>query len=307
MFYVFLLKILMKSYTVTASLTDDNTFARFEISPSLNLAEVKKYDTIDEAKEAPLVQQMFYLPFVKSVILKKDALEIQRYDILKWEDVLSDVSTEIENYLNSDKAIVTETQPTKKNPITIYAESTPNPSVMKFVANKKLVDTIFEFKNIDDASSSPLAQKLFHLPFVKEVFMDANYISITKFDISKWDDIVLEIREFLRSFLEEENEIISVDEVSPNLMENTPPKEPLNEISQQIVGIIDDYIKPAVAADGGNILFDSYNTEDKSVSVILQGACSGCPSSTFTLKNGIENMLKEMLPGKISTVNAING
>ncbi len=82
---------------------------------------------------------------------------------------------------------------------------------------------------------------------------------------------------------------------------------PLDDISQQIVGIIEEYIKPAVAADGGNILFDSYNTEDKSVHVILQGACSGCPSSTFTLKSGIENMLKEMLPGKVSTVNAING
>jgi len=81
----------------------------------------------------------------------------------------------------------------------------------------------------------------------------------------------------------------------------------LDEISQQIVGIIEDYIKPAVAADGGNILFDSYNAENKNVQVVLQGACSGCPSSTFTLKNGIENMLKEMLPGKVSNVTAING
>jgi Fe-S cluster biogenesis protein NfuA len=138
--------------------------------------------------------------------------------------------------------------------------------------------------------------------------MDTNYISITKFEVAEWDQIVLEIREFLRTFLEEGNEVIVPQKVEVIAETATSVEsEPLDEISQQIVGIIEDYIKPAVAADGGNILFDSYNSDDKSVKVVLQGACSGCPSSTFTLKNGIENMLKEMLPGKISTVNAING
>jgi Fe-S cluster biogenesis protein NfuA len=137
--------------------------------------------------------------------------------------------------------------------------------------------------------------------------MDANYISITKFDVSEWDEIVLEIREFLRSYLEEGNEIMMAVQEEAVDKNSESSSEPLDEISQQIVGIIEEYIKPAVASDGGNILFDSYKTDDKSVQVILQGACSGCPSSTFTLKSGIENMLKEMLPGKVSTVNAING
>ena len=79
------------------------------------------------------------------------------------------------------------------------------------------------------------------------------------------------------------------------------------DFGKKIISIIEEYVKPAVASDGGNILFESYKKEDKSVNVILQGACSGCPSSTFTLKNGIENMLKEMLPGKILKVNAVNG
>jgi Fe-S cluster biogenesis protein NfuA len=226
---------------------------------------------------------------------------------LEWKDVLEDVSLEIENYLNKGGVVMNETQTLKKVPITIYAESTPNPGVMKFVANKKLVEQIFEYKTIDETAHAPLAQKLFHFPFVKEVFMDTNYISITKFDVAEWDEIVLEIREFLRSYLEEGNEIKTavIEEVKTESPEEAAV--PLDDISQQIVGIIEEYIKPAVAADGGNILFDSYNTEDKSVHVILQGACSGCPSSTFTLKSGIENMLKEMLPGKVSTVNAING
>ena len=297
----------MTTYSVTASQTKEETIALFKTSPALEVAQTSKYNNIDEAKEAPLVQQMFYLPFVKSVLLSKEGLEIERFNILEWNDVLQDVSLEIENYLNKGGVIINETEPLKKVPISIYAESTPNPGVMKFVANKKLVEQIFEYKTIDETTYAPLAQKLFHFPFVKEVFMDTNYISITKFDVSEWDEIVLEIREFLRSYLEEGNEImIPVQEEA--VEENSESSsEPLDEISRQIVGIIEEYIKPAVAADGGNILFDSYNTDDKSVQVILQGACSGCPSSTFTLKSGIENMLKEMLPGKVSTVNAING
>jgi len=297
----------MTTYSVIASQTKEKTIALFKTSPALEVTQASKYNNIDESKEAPLVQQMFYLPFVKSVLLSKEGLEIERFNILEWNDVLQDVSLEIENYLNKGGVIINETEPLKKVPISIYAESTPNPGVMKFVANKKLVEQIFEYKTIDETTYAPLAQKLFHFPFVKEVFMDTNYISITKFDVSEWDEIVLEIREFLRSYLEEGNEImIPVQEEA--VEENSESSsEPLDEISRQIVGIIEEYIKPAVAADGGNILFDSYNTDDKSVQVILQGACSGCPSSTFTLKSGIENMLKEMLPGKVSTVNAING
>ena len=306
-FVYFCKKFAMTTYTVTPSQTQDQTIARFELSPALEIVQASKYNNIDEAKDAPLVQQMFYLPFVKSVVLKKEALEIERFNILEWKDVLEDVSLEIENYLNKGGVVMNETQTLKKVPITIYAESTPNPGVMKFVANKKLVEQIFEYKTIDETAHAPLAQKLFHFPFVKEVFMDTNYISITKFDVAEWDEIVLEIREFLRSYLEEGNEIMTavIEEVKTESPEEAAV--PLDDISQQIVGIIEEYIKPAVAADGGNILFDSYNTEDKSVHVILQGACSGCPSSTFTLKSGIENMLKEMLPGKVSTVNAING
>ena len=300
-------KYIMTTYSVIASQTKEKTIALFKTSPALEVAQTSKYNNIDEAKEAPLVQQMFYLPFVKSVLLSKEGLEIERFNILEWNDVLQDVSLEIENYLNKGGVIINETEPLKKVPITIYAESTPNPGVMKFVANKKLVEGIFEYKTIDETTHAPLAQKLFHFPFVKEVFMDANYISITKFDVSEWDEIVLEIREFLRSYLEEENEIMMPVQEEAVDKNSESSSEPLDEISQQIVGIIEEYIKPAVAADGGNILFDSYNTDDKSVQVILQGACSGCPSSTFTLKSGIENMLKEMLPGKVSTVNAING
>ena len=172
--------------------------------------------------------------------------------------------------------------------------------------SKNIKDALRYTMIIDDAKYSPLAKKLFHFPFVKEIFISSNYVSITKYDISIWEEIVMELREFIRSFIEEGNVIIENSIVKKKNQKLSSSKN-LNSFEEKIVSILEEYIKPAVASDGGNIEFDSYNSKEKSVQVILQGACSGCPSSTFTLKNGIENMLKEMLPGKVESVIAING
>ena len=203
-----------------------------------------------------------------------------------------------------------ETTNTDKLAISIYTEMTPNPETLKFVANKKLVTQSFEFTSIDDAKPSPLATELFHLPFVKGVFIDENYISITKYDVAEWNDITMELREFIKTYLES-NKLVIADDVAAannsNKHNSDVEFEALDDTSKEIVNILDEYIKPAVASDGGNIIFDSYDPNTKLVKVILQGACSGCPSSTFTLKNGIENMLKQMLHDKVEMVEAING
>jgi Fe-S cluster biogenesis protein NfuA len=158
-----------------------------------------------------------------------------------------------------------------------------------------------------------LAQKLFHFPFVKEVYMDENFISVQKYDMAEWDDITMELREFIRSYLEKNAEIvksIKSKNVQPNenisTQTNTTTKN-LQGISKQISEILEEYVKPAVASDGGNIVFQSYDEDTQAVHVILQGACSGCPSSTMTLKNGIETLLKDMLPQQVNEVVAING
>jgi len=205
---------------------------------------------------------------------------------------------------------VEESETTKKVPVTIYAESTPNPAVIKFVANKKIVTSLFEFTSIEEAKISPLATALFHFPFVKSVFIDENYISITKYDIAEWQDITMELREFIREYIENGKDIITSG-AAQNLNKTESAKEAqfesLDDTSKEIVNILEEYVKPAVASDGGNIEFISYDPDSKKVSVMLQGACSGCPSSTFTLKSGIENMLKEMLNGRVESVEAING
>jgi len=295
----------VKVYQIKASAEKGELKAKFVLNQNTGTKEIIHFKNIDDAKGAPLIQQLFYLPFVKSVSLHEDYLEVERFDILEWEDVIEEVRVQLENYLN-DGGVILEEVNNDKIPVSIYAESTPNPSVMKFVANKKLVSESIEFKNIDEAKNSPFAQKLFHFAYVKEVFMSENYVSITKFDINSWEEVVMEIREFIRAFIEKGNTIIERYPSANNNKEfaSHSKNDPLEH---QIVSILDEYIKPAVASDGGNIQFDSYDPIKKSVQVILQGACSGCPSSTLTLKNGIENMLKEMIPGKIENVVAING
>ena len=264
------------------------------------------FNTIDEAKNFPLVQQIFYLPFVKKVVLNKKSIYIEKLNILKWEEVQDELCKQLSEFLNNGGK-VSNIENKTKTPITVYAESTPNPNVMKFVLNKQLFKEVHEFKNVDDTKNAPIAQSLFSFPFVKEVFLDFNFISITLNSKYDWNENVMEIREFIRSYIQDGNNII--DE---NSIKNIPSKlnlniEKLDDISKQIIEIIEKHVKPAVASDGGNIVFESYEKDTKNVNVILQGACSGCPSSTVTLKNGIENILKQMLPGMIHEVNAING
>ncbi|HKJ48039.1 MAG TPA: NifU family protein [Christiangramia sp.] len=305
----------MKEFNINIVPTTTASIVKFEADKFLTRHESFEFKNIDEASKSPLAQQLFYLPFVKTVYIAQNFIAIEKYDIVEWADVQEEVSAQIETYLNKGGEVIKETTTKSgKVPVTVYAESTPNPAVMKFVANKKLVLQASEFKNIDDAKHAPIVQKLFHFPFVKEVFIDENYVSIQKYDIANWEEITMELREFIRNYLEEGNEVLTKESAesanaSPAEVEEkqNAAYENLDDTSQQIVAILDEYIKPAVASDGGNILFDSYNEENKTVKVILQGACSGCPSSTMTLKSGIETMLRDMLRGKVEYVEAVNG
>ncbi|MDG1052729.1 MAG: NifU N-terminal domain-containing protein [Flavobacteriaceae bacterium] len=261
---------------------------------------------IEDAKNFPLIQQIFYLPFVKKVVLNKRSVYIEKLNILEWNDVKNELCKQIQDFLN-EGGLVSQVESNKVSPTTVYAESTPNPNVMKFVVNKKIVKGVYEFKNVDETSNAPIVKSLFTFPFVKEVFLDFNFISITQNSTSNWDENVMEVREFIRSYIEDNNILIYEDLINTNSSIVELDIENIDDISKEIIEIIEKHVKPAVASDGGNIVFQSYDQETKNVNVILQGACSGCPSSTITLKSGIENMLKEMLPGMISEVNAING
>ena len=303
----------MNAQQITIQPTNNQNILKFVSNQILINGGSYEFNNIDEAKNSPLAQQLFYLPFVKKIFITANFIAIQRFDIVEWIDVQEEVKEQIEAYFTAGGIAIKENlESRKKAAIEVYAEATPNPATMKFGTNKSLTTTDVEYKNIEEASkSSPLAKALFGFQFVKEVFISENYISITKFDIVEWNDVYAEIRNFISSYLQENKTIIkdlpksiektnksSTKEFDTGELEGTPAK---------IIAILDEYIRPAVASDGGNIAFKSYDEDSKIVSVILQGACSGCPSSTITLKNGIETMLQEMLPNEISQVVAING
>lgn len=290
--------------------TSNDTILKFEADRFLTNHNSFEFNNIDDAKHSPLAQQLFYLPFVKKIYIASNFIAIERYNIVEWKDVQDEVAMQIEDYLSKDGVVVSEEAIKPKAAVTIYAESTPNPEVLKFVCNKVLVPSMYEFTSIEEAKPSPLATALFQFPFVKNIFMEKNFISISKFDIIEWSDITLQLREFIKSYVEEGKTILSDDALQKlNKTEEAIEQkfEALDDVSKHIINILEEYIKPAVESDGGNIEFKSYDATTKKVEVLLQGACSGCPSSTFTLKNGIENMLKDMLNDNSITVNAING
>lgn len=307
----------MSTFTINIQATNKPGIIKFETNKFLTRHENYEFNNIDEAAKSPLAQQLFYLPFVKTVYIAQNFIAIEKYDIVDWDDVQEEVAAQIEEFLNKGGIVIKNDADKPKNvPVTVYAESTPNPGVMKFVANKKLVLKTAEFKNIDEAKDAPLAQQLFHFPFVKAVFIDSNYVSIHKYDVAEWEEITLELREFITNYLQDGKEVLKAEASIPQQTEaSSHPANPevsqeikdLDDTSKQVIAILDEYIKPAVASDGGNILFDSYNADSKTVKVILQGACSGCPSSTMTLKSGIETMLRDMLRGKVDYVEAVNG
>lgn len=291
--------------------TQNPTIIKFEFPDFIVTQGNYEYKNIDDAKNSPLAQQLFHLPFVKTIYISGKFIAIERYSIVEWSDVQEAVAEQIQDYVNNGGEIITVQAPTLgKKAISVYGEMTPNPSALKFVVNVMLTKTSADFKNIDQTAASPLAKALFNFPSVKEIYIHENYVSITKYDVYEWSDITLELRTFIKEFLEnggkavDEDLIVSAPEQQKQQITNF---DALDVTSQEIINILEEYVKPAVAADGGNILFQSYDPIEKRVKVVMQGACNGCPSSTFTLKSGIENMLKDMLKDDDIKVEAVAG
>lgn len=183
--------------------------------------------------------------------------------------------------------------------ISIYLESNPNPNSLKFVVNEVLIPEgmSFDFPDPDAAKDAPLAQELFMYPFVDRVFYMSNFITVTKKEGVEWLEIQSTLRDHIQKFLESGKLILEV--TSPV----SAPAEEETETIKKIKGILDEYIRPAVEQDGGAITYHSF--QEGVVKVILQGSCSGCPSSTVTLKAGIENLFKRMMPNEVQGVEAI--
>ena len=191
--------------------------------------------------------------------------------------------------------------PAIKTPVMLYTEQTPNPESLKFVTNRMLYKGTADFRERELAVQwSPPATALFDQPYVKGVYICNNFVTVTKEFNYGWEDIMLKLKDFIKKYVEEGGEIISegfaeeMEKIEAEQRANYQYSDDDTEIVQRIRDLIDTYVKPAVEMDGGNIEFKSFH--QGIVTVILQGSCSGCPSSTVTLKSGIEGMLKRMIP-----------
>ena len=178
--------------------------------------------------------------------------------------------------------------------VSIYTEMTPNPETMKFVANKLLYPgKSIDFQDETNAAPSPLAVELFAFPFIKSVFIASNFVTLTKTPDTQWEEVIPNIREFLKQYLEEGKAVINEDQIVAKADNNTVNADD-TDVVKRIKELLENYVKPAVEMDGGAISYKGYN--DGVVKLILQGSCSGCPSSMITLKAGIEGMMKRMIP-----------
>jgi len=183
----------------------------------------------------------------------------------------------------------------KKLVVSIYTEMTPNPETIKFVANKLLYPgKSVDYSDQSEAGSSPLAQELFTFPYVKGVFIASNFVTITKVPTAEWVEIIPTIRMFLKEYLEAEKMIVDESQLKETQKEFNTISADDDDVVKRIKEMLENYVKPAVEMDGGAISFKDYN--DGIVKLILQGSCSGCPSSMITLKSGIEGMMKRMIP-----------
>lgn len=201
-----------------------------------------------------------------------------------------------------------------KEIITVYAESTPNPNTMKFVASTPFITSglTVEYFEESEAENSPLSQRLFSFPFVKSLFLASNFVTVTRNDLVEWDDVVLELREYIQNYLQTGHEVFTKPPTATQHQRTNEEgaqefikmmSEPQDEVEESIINLLEEYVRPAVEGDGGAIHFKSFNKESGELTVKLSGACSGCPSSTATLKGGIQNLFNRMMP-EVKTVNA---
>jgi len=230
----------MANYSIDIEPTTNASIIKFTCN-TIAVRGSYEFNTIDEAKPSPLAQQLFYLPFVKKVFITANFIAIERYDIVTWKDVQNEVKEQIEQYLNNGGKLITQDITPKTLAIEVYAESTPNPSVMKFACNTLLSKTPLEYKNIEDAKHAPLASALFKFPFVKEVFISKNYVAVTTFKNVDWNEIIVPLRSFIREFLASGKEAILNEELLENLEKKE--KKPteitnLDPFSKQIIAII---------------------------------------------------------------------
>lgn len=262
-------------------------------------------DRNSDISEIPLAQELFKYPFVERVFVTANFIAVAKQDGVDWENVVEPLQGIIAKELDANPRIYLQKQ---KEEYMIYAEMTPNPMVMKFVSSKTLMDGFIEVKSQEDAAEVPLAKAIFEeFDFAKEIFISDNFVAVTKNVSVEWHEVMVTVRAFVSDYLQNGG---AISNVTPQKHESPAAgimNREYNADEQKISDILNEYVAPAVEGDGGKISLMEYDADTKTAKMLLQGACSGCPSSTATLKGGIENILKQFLPELVENVEAVNG
>lgn len=263
-----------------------------------------EYSSVLEAEKSPIAVRLLQFPFIEKVYISGKFIALQKTESTDWELVVDELKNLMNDAYENNEILKSDS---KKLPFSLYAEVTPNPNSMKFVANKLLVEGMYEIKRNEDSTEAPIAKDLFQqFPFIQEIFISDNYLSVTKDSSTEWQEQSIPVKDHLLQYLQKGGLVVT-DQFKPNVETASTVEKKRTPIEEKIASILEEYIKPAVASDGGNIELVEFDESTKTAVMLLQGACSGCPSSTVTLKNGIETMLKNMLPGEVESVTAING
>ncbi len=262
-------------------------------------------DRTSDITEIPLAQELFNYPFIERIFITANFIAVAKQDAVEWDHVVGSLKNIIEDELLANPRIYLQK---KREMYQIYAEMTPNPAVMKFVSTKLLMDGFVEVKSRDEAAEVPLAEAIFNeFDFAKEVFISDNFVAVTKKVSVEWHEVMVAVRAFIAEYLQNGGKISNLEpEKHESPVENLMNRE-YTETEQKISDILNEYVAPAVEGDGGKISLMEYVAETKTARMLLQGACSGCPSSTATLKGGIENVLKQFVPELVENVEAVNG
>lgn len=283
--------------TITVQNTENPKVMKFVANRPLIEGSLE-LDQTSDVSHIPVAKELFNFPFITRLFITANFIAVAKEDVVEWDLIAPNLANIIAENVEKYPEIILP----RKEQTLFYTERTPNPEVVKFVSEKSLINGSLELKSKDEAQDTPLAKLLFDkFNFVKEIFINDNYIAITKTENADWDKIMNDILTEIEFFVKRGEKISNNSEI------NNLTQKDFTETEQKINAILTEYVAPAVENDGGKISLIEFDENTKTAKMLLQGACSGCPSSTITLKMGIENLLKNMLPNVVDNVEAING
>lgn len=258
-------------------------------------------DQNSNVSHIPLAKELFNFPFLTRIFITANFIAVAKENVVEWGLIQENLKNIIIENLEKYPSLIL---PKTEEKTIFYTEKTPNPAVVKFVTENNLINGFLELKSAEEAQNVPLAKKLFQeFDFIKEIFINDNYLSITKNNDTEWELITKKILVFLDNFFQNGEKISNIEGKNNHIDSD----KTYTETEQKINHILTEYVAPAIENDGGRISLIEFDEETKTAKMLLQGACSGCPSSTITLKMGIENILKNFLPNVVENVEAING